>query len=156
MIPHQNPRNTGRTQPSAMQFAQSNSFLTSRSVPPSAPSPAAPDPRNAAFRADIRPDFIQSASPRSGPAPTPQPTAPRSISEQYALARQQLTNPAPVQGFATEKQRRDYAWEVRNNPLGARDAAQDFQRIYQRQPSPQATPPNRPTNFNGPRPRFSA
>jgi hypothetical protein len=78
------------------------------------------------------------------------------VSEQYNLARQQLTNFAPQQGFATEKQRRDFAWEVRSDPLAARDKAQEFQRIYQRNPAPQTTPPARRTNFNGPRPRFGA
>jgi len=160
MIPHPNPRNTGRTQPSANQFSQGGSFLTQRSTPPTAPTPAAPSPQNDAFRADYKPQF----TPQSPVSPTtrqpvqPTPTrsvAPQTVSEQYNLARQQLTSFAPQAGFATEKQRRDFAWEVRSDPLAARDKAQEFQRIYQRNPAPQATPTRRP-NFNGPRPRFSA
>jgi len=158
MIPHQNPRNTSRTQPSALHFSQGSDFLTQRSAPPTTPAPAAPSPQNDAFRADYKPSFSpQTASaPRQQsvqPAPT-RSAAPQTVSEQYNLARQQLTNFAPQEGFATEKQRRDFAWEVRSDPLGARDKAQEFQRMYQRQPSPQSTPTRR-ANFNGPRPRFT-
>jgi len=155
MIPHQNPRNIGRVQPSPLHSSQNNSFLTNRSTPPSLPTPAAADPNNAAFRANVQPDFVQHGSPsRQAPAQPVQSTAPRSISEQYDQARQQLTTFEPLSGYATEKQRRDFAWEARNNPLGVRDAAEQFQRMYQRNPTPQTTPTRR-ANFNGPRPRFS-
>ncbi len=151
-------RNTGRPKPTATQFPGAGSFISRHSGSLAAPNPAVPEPRNDAYRADYKPDFLPTTSSEQRGV-TPQakanPGRPRSISEQYDLARQQLTNPAPVEGFATEKQRRDYAWEVRDNPLGARDKAQDFQRIYQRGPSPQSAPPVRPTNFNGPRQRFS-
>ena len=156
MIPHQNPRNTGRTQPSPLQLTSSDSFLTNRSTPPTLPSPSAADPKNAAFRANIRPEFSQgSTSPQQAPREAVRTDAPRSISEQYNQARQQISTFEPLKGYATEKQRRDFAWEVRNNPLGARDAAQNFQRTYQRSPAPQAPPTRRP-NFNGPGPRFGA
>lgn len=152
------PRNTtGHSQSPTLATIQQSSFLTHRSTPPTTPSPVGPNPRNNAFRANVQPDFIRRQTGRqTAPLAQPRNSAPASISDQYNLARQQLTNFAPQQGFATEKQRRDFAWEVRNNPLGARDAAQDFQRMYQRSPSPSSTSPTRPTNFSGPRPRFTA
>lgn len=157
MMPHQNPRNAGRSQPSALRFSGANSFLTNRSTPPTLPGPASPDPKNDAFRADVRPDFMHHGDQaRQAPIEPARADTPRTISEQYNQARQQLTAFEPLKGYATEKQRRDFAWEVRSNPMGARDAAQDFQRTYNRGPAAAQTPPSRPTNFNGPRPRFSA
>lgn len=158
MIPHQNPGNTSRAQPSALHFSQASGFLTQRSTPPTTPALAAPSPQNDAFRADYKPSFAPQQAPTARQPVEPvstRSTAPQTVSEQYNLARQQLTNFAPQEGFATEKQRRDFAWEVRSDPMGARDKAQEFQRIYQRNPAPQATPTRR-ANFNGPRPRFSA
>ena len=157
MIPHQNPRNIGRTQPSALRLSGNSSFLTSRNNPPTLPTPGAANPNNAAFRANVRPEFVQQSTRTSQTPLEPKKTeTPRTISEQYEQARQQLTSFEPLKGYATEKQRRDFAWEVRSNPMGARDAAQDFQRIYQRGAAPSQSQTQRRPNFNGPRPRFSA
>lgn len=148
-------RNTNRPQPSAAQFSSPGSFLSQRSSPPSAPAPAAPNPQNDTYRADYKPDFLQPPTQQPTVTPSAGANRPQSITEQYDLARQQLTTPAPVEGFATEKQRRDYAWQVRNDPLAARDTALEYQRTYQRSPTPSASPPAHPTNFSGPRQRFS-
>ena len=148
-------RNIGRPQPSAAQFSSPGSFLSQRSSAPSVPGPAAPNPQNDTYRADYKPDFLQPATQQSVATSPSASSRPQSITEQYDLARQQLTSPAPVEGFTTEKQRRDYAWQVRDDPLSARDTALEYQRIYQRGPTPPASPPTRPANFSGPRQRFS-
>jgi hypothetical protein len=57
----------------------------------------------------------------------------------------------------TEKQRREAAWQKREDPIGTRDKLLQNQRIYGI-PSPQAPPamqPARRANFNGPRGRFT-
>lgn len=148
-------RNISRSQPSAAQLSGAGSFLSSRSSSPHIPTPADPAPQNDAYRANYKPDFLQKPSSPSLTSQPTEPTKPVSITAQYDLARQQLTSAAPIQGNATEKQRRDYAWQLRNDPLKAREIAEDYQRIYQRGPAPSSTPPTRPTNFNGPRGRFS-
>lgn len=156
MIPHQNPRNFGRTQPSAMQFSQAGSFLSNRKSPASRPDPAAANPANSAFRANVRPDFAQQSTSAAQTAPTG-PEKPHTISDQYNLAREQLKSPVPLAGNATEKQRRDYAWEVRSDPMKAAETIRQYERMYGpsvAQSQPQRATPVRHTNFNGPRRTF--
>lgn len=148
-------RNIGRPQPSAAQLSSPGSFLSQHRSAPSAPAMAAPSPQNDTYRADYKPDFLQPATKQSVTTSPADASRPQSITEQYNLAKQQLTNPAPIEGFATEKQRRDYAWQVRNDPLTARNTALEYQRVYQRGPALPVSPPTRPTNFSGPRQRFS-
>lgn len=138
-----------------MQFSQTGSFLSSRKSPAARPEPAAANPANSAFRADVRPEFAQQQNHSSQPE-QPALQKQRSISDQYNLAREQLKSPVPLAGNATEKQRRDYAWEVRSDPMKAAETIKQYERMYgppAGQQPPRSTPVRR-TNFNGPRRTF--
>lgn len=79
-----------------------------------------------------------------------------SITRLYDNARKQLTAPTPVSSYATEKQRREHAWDRRIDPLGVRDAQRNFNATFNRAPTPRTSSTSRPTNFQGPRSSFGA
>ncbi len=139
-----------------MSLGQSGSFLSNRKAPASRPDLAAANPANSAFRANVRPDFAQHSAATTQPA-SAGPEKPHTISDQYNLAREQLKSPVPLAGNATEKQRRDYAWEVRTDPMKAAETIRQYERMYGpsvTQPQQQRPTPVRRTNFNGPRRTF--
>lgn len=146
---------SGRQRPNASSFG---SFQSRPAVPL---QPATPSAENSSLQAQYRPDFLSKAQPANPQPSTPAPTISgrNGAMSSYQQARAALANPALYGGQMTEKQTREMNWEKRADPIGFRDKMLQDQRIYGAPPSQQqapASPPSRPTNFNGPSRRFGA
>lgn len=144
--------------PSGRQRPNASNFSSFQQRPTTPLQPAAP-PTNSSLQAQYKPDFLATQRP-STPQPstsTPTMSGRNGTMSSYQQARAALANPALYGGPMTEKQTRDMNWEKRADPIGFRDKMLQDQRIYGAPPSQQqapASPPSRPTNFNGPSRRF--
>ena len=147
----------GRPRPNASTFGSFQSRPTTTT-----PQPASMNPMNSTYQAQYKPDLNpsdQTGLPRSARQTPPEPAAQTrgTITSNYERARAELANPELFGGPMTEKQSRDLNWQKREDPIGYRDQALLNQKMYgtplRQAPTPQT--PSRPTNFNGPRPRFT-
>lgn len=84
----------------------------------------------------------------------------QSVGNYYKLAAEQTRTAGLVEGYATEKQRRDYAWKRRANPLDFQRREQSEQQALDRfrLPSQRGVqgpqPPTSRPNYQGPSRRF--